>query len=432
MGSPTRPSGTGQAPGRKASFPGPQEVGQSLPAIGDIPAPVPPGPPTPTYPLHPIGSSLPVLWDSVSSPGCVGGIWGRWQRCITGCPPPLAIPGAGTSLQTCSSSPVRPGDTVTARHSASGIHRAPVPAMAAATAVATAAARPVQAPAPRPRPRQRPGLRAPAATCPRPRERHPATGIGTGRGTPRERHRASPPRTGTGNGTPGNGTRHRPREREPQSASSSGTLAMRMAPGMGIENVIDGNGTPHRYREYRHGNGSPRNGTPKVTPGNGTKNRTPGMASRDWCRALVLGRLSMRKAPGTPSSLGVYPRKRNWECNAQKVFPGTASGIYPWERNWECYSRNSTAGHHAPGNSPSSRPPGWGRTGTWRGGGHEPPTPQSHLHPTGDCVPCPGHVLTELGQPHCTGDRTGDIYGCIFWTWGTRGTQEHQEHWVES
>lgn len=132
-------------------------------------------------------------------------------------PPAPAIPSVGTSLQTCSCSPVRPGDTVTARHSASGIHRAPVPAMAAATAAATAAAQPVRAPAPRPRPRQRPGLRAPAATCPRPRERHPAsppgTGIGTGRGTPREQHCVSPrewaPGTeplGTTRGiTPGNG-----------------------------------------------------------------------------------------------------------------------------------------------------------------------------------------------------------------------------------
>lgn len=131
---------------------------------------------SPPCPPHLIGSGLPVLRDSVSSV-CGVNLGGLQRcRCVTRCPPPHpppppAIPGAGTSLQTCSCSPVRPGDTVTARHSASGIHRAPVPAMAAATAVATAAARPVRAPAPLPRPRQRPGLRAPAATCPRPLER---------------------------------------------------------------------------------------------------------------------------------------------------------------------------------------------------------------------------------------------------------------------
>lgn len=204
-------------------------------------------------------------------------------------PPAPAIPSVGTSLQTCSCSPVRPGDTVTARHSASGIHRAPVLAMAAATAVATAAAQPVRAPAPRPRPRQRPGLRAPAATCPRPRERHPpsppATGIGTGRGTPRERRCASPrgraPGTqplGTTRGiTPGNGNEQWITKRSPwngrQHSLPPGALPRRTAPGIGIEN---GHGTT------RFGVGNIDTGM--ELPGTARPKLYPGMVSghRHW------------------------------------------------------------------------------------------------------------------------------------------------------
>lgn len=157
------------------------------------------------------------------------------------------------------------------------------------------------------------------------------------------------------------------------------------------------------------------------------------MVSREWRRASALGALSMRTAPGTPSSLGGYPRKRDWECNPRNVFPGTASGIYPWEQNWERYSRNSTgtvSGHHAPAfppprTAPPPAPPGLGEDGDTASGSQEPPAPRNCLHPTGDCVPpvCPaGYALTELGQPQCTGDRTGDTCGCVFWTQGTRGT----------
>lgn len=111
------------------------------------------------------------------------------------------------------------------------------------------------------------------------------------------------------------------------------------------------------------------------------------MVSRDWCRASTRSVLSMRTTPGTPSSLGVCPRKRDWECNPRNVFPGTESGMLFQEQH-----RGASRSREQPLVPP---PRGWRRTGTRRGGIMSPPHPRATSTPPGtvsrSCVlrPCP-------------------------------------------
>lgn len=171
---------------------------------------------------------------------------------------------------------------------------------------------------------------------------------------------------------------------------ASGTLFTGMAPRIGVGN--------------RDKNGSPGNGTPKVTAGNGT-----GTGLREWYPGFGAGHrhwsATHDKDTGNPIILGSV---------SPETFPGTAWGTYPWERDWECYSRNSTAEHQAREQPLLDRD-------TARGG-HDPP------HPREDCVPpeCP-QAMSSRSRASPTALGTGrDTHGCTFWTWGSRGTQEHQ------
>lgn len=111
----------------------------------------------------------------------------------------------------------------------------------------------------------------------------------------------------------------------------------------------------------------------------------------------------MRTPPVTPSPLGVYPRKRDWECNPRNAFPETVSGIYPWELIWESYGRKSTgtvSRHYAPASRPREQPllppsgagggPGHGEAGSRAPRTPELPPPRRRLGATRVPLrPCP-------------------------------------------